>query len=179
MNAPVPLPLNPVPHKRRWWLWLLLTPIATLVVLVGAAPTLVSSIPALRNWVVQKAAGPINGDVTVERLEAGWFSPIVLTNVRVTPKSSEPALTIERIESDRSLWKMATSLSDMGTIRIERPVAYLDLRKDGSNWKDLFHVERPGVVTDKLVPWEKPLKQQKVSTRRGSGIYDIYIFVIR
>jgi hypothetical protein len=157
MNAPVPLPLNPVPPKRRWWLWLLLTPFATLVVLVGAAPTLVSSIPALRNWVVQKAAGPINGDVTAERLEAGWFSPIVLTNVRVTPKSGEPALTIERIESDRSLWKMATSLSDMGTIRIERPVAYLDLRKDGSNWKDLFHIERPDREPSKTSQPRTPL----------------------
>lgn len=149
MNAPLLSPSPPRRPLRKLFFGLL----STVVIVVAAAPTLISNIPALRDWLVRTVVGPINGDVSIGRLDAGWFRSIVLADVKLTPKSGEPALTIDRIESDRPFWQMILSPADMGTIRIERPVAFLEFRDKGTNWSELFR--KPLDDTGKKIPSTK------------------------
>lgn len=151
MNAPLPAPSPP----RRLFRKLFFGILATIVIVVAAAPTLVSSIPPLRDFVVRVVVGPINGDVTVTRLDAGWFRTLVITAVTLTPQSGEPALTIDRIESERPLWQMLASPADIGTIRIERPVAFLQFQEQGTNWSELFR--KPIPPTDSKPRPQRPL----------------------
>jgi len=119
------------------------------VLLVGGAflallPSLISWFPALRDMAIRAAAGDMNGDVKVESLSVGWFEPLTISKIVVTPRQGargkpwQPAIAVERIETDRGLWAMLTGPQDLGVIRIERPEVFVEVEQGNSNFGVLF-----------------------------------------
>lgn len=134
MNVPTPPSTPPRRRLRRC----LLVIAGVVVLAVALAPSLVQWFPALRERLIATLVGPVNGQINVDSLSAGWFEPIILRGVRVVHPSQESLIEIEQIESDRTLWRMLWTPSDLGTIRVERPTVSLVLRADGNNFHDVF-----------------------------------------
>lgn len=126
------------PPPRRWLRRCLLGSVVAVVVLIALAPSLVEWFPALRDRLIAALVGRVNGTVAVDSLSAGWFEPVVVRGLRVVHPSKERVIEVEQIETDRRLWQMVWTPSDLGTIRVERPIVSLDIRQDGDSFNDIF-----------------------------------------
>lgn len=140
--------------RRRWLRRIVLLTAVGLVLVVAAAPSLVSWSPALRSALLRRLTGDIHAVASVKSLSVGWLRPIVITGLRLDPIAAgtgpaavggEPLLTVERIESDRPLWQMLWNRTDIGTLRIERPVTALEITDRGTNYGEAFApLKKPG-----------------------------------
>ncbi len=133
--------------RRRWLRRVLLFTIVGLVLVVAAAPSLVSWSPALRAALLRRLTGDVHAVASVDSLSVGWLQPIVVTGLRLDPIAGgtgpatvggETLLTVERIESDRPLWQMLWNRTDIGTLRIERPITTLKFTDHGTNYTEAF-----------------------------------------
>jgi hypothetical protein len=146
MNASPVVLAAPAP-RRSWWRRIALFLLVAIVLLVGFAPSILSWSPALRNALLRRLTGDIRGTLTVADLSLGWFRPIIVTGVRLDPQTggsgpataaSEPLLTVERIESDRTLWQIVTNQVEIGGLRVERPSVFIKLTDKSSNYREVF-----------------------------------------
>lgn len=121
--------------------------IVGLALVVAAAPSLVTWSPALQSTLLRRLTGDIHAVAKIDSLSAGWLQPIIVTGLRLDPvaggtgpaaASGEPLLTVQRIESDRPLWQMLWNRTDIGALRIERPVATLQFTDRGTNYAEAF-----------------------------------------
>ncbi|MCE9603917.1 MAG: hypothetical protein K8U03_03340 [Planctomycetia bacterium] len=158
MDTSVPVPPSasfpsPAPRPKSKWRWVRRIGLATTLVvvgLIGAAPTIVSKNPELRDRLIRRFLGDLNGDVVIKDFSVGWFSPLTIRGLALHPRSDsqpvpgssanrEPLITAEAVEADRDLWRMLWDRADVGTIRIERPQVFLALGEKGqSNFSEVF-----------------------------------------
>ncbi|MBX3412353.1 MAG: DUF748 domain-containing protein [Pirellulales bacterium] len=102
------------------------------------APWLIAK-SGLLHWAVARAADGYNLDVRFGSASLGWISGIELENLKVSDRQGTPLLQVAAVDVDRALWRLALSQSDLGTVRIERPLMEVKLRADGSNIEDLLN----------------------------------------
>ena len=104
--------------------------------LLAAAPTLLSQ-TSLRDTLITNQL-PNGWTLKSQQASLGWTSPQTLTGVTLTDPQGKPLLTIESLTLSKSLLSLATNQTDLGKIKLLRPVAFLETRPDGSNGEDFF-----------------------------------------
>lgn len=136
--------------KRRRWPWILLA----LLLLLGLAPNLVGWL-GLQQRVVDYALSDFRGKVTIEKLSLGWFQPIRISGISAVDADGNPLLQVDGINSSKPLYSLINA-SDYGQFNIERPVAYLTLRPNGSNLEDAIAAYLPTGVSAQPVAMADP-----------------------
>ncbi len=116
---------------RRLGLLLLL-----LLGLVAAAPTIVSR-TSLRESLLAGQL-PSGWSIKSEQASLGWMSVQKLIGVTLTDGEGKPMLTVESVTLSKPLLSLAMNQTDLGKVKIVRPVASLETRPDGSNWEDFW-----------------------------------------
>lgn len=104
---------------RTAWRWRIPAAAVLLAVTVGVgcAPWLLSA-PGRMSRVAAALLPGLEGDVTFERVRVGWWGPIVLEGIRVTPRDgARPPLSIGRIEIENGLAAVLASRGDLGRVR--------------------------------------------------------------
>jgi hypothetical protein len=155
---------GPAPHKRinRWVLRIGLTTTLVAAGLVAAAPTIVSENPKLRDYLVRRFMGKLNGDIVIKEFSVGWFSPLKIEGLALLPHADsqpvpgdseanrEALVNVAKIQTERELWQMLWDRADIGTIRIEKPEVFIALGEKGlSNFTNVF---RPILEDDAKTP---------------------------
>ena len=148
---PVYFPPTARKSPWRWPLRIVGMLFVAAVIAVAAAPTVVSSNPELRDYLVHRFMGKLNGDIVMKEFSIGWTTPLEIAGFEIRPHADsqpvpgttanlEPLVKIDRIEADRSLWAMLWDRSDVGTIRVERPDVFLALgdKPGESNFEKVF-----------------------------------------
>ncbi len=141
--SPSPTPAPRRPFRRRL-LRGVVGALAVVAIIIAALPTLISWSPALRNYLVRQAKGGFKGEIEFGDVSLGWFSPLRVTGVVVRPPQGsqsaprEPALSIESVESERSLADMLLATDDLRTFRFERPTALVEFVDGKSNFAEMF-----------------------------------------
>ena len=116
--------------KRRRWPWILLL----LLVVVFFLPNVIA-MTGLKQQAIDYALADFNGRVTVKSASFGWLQPTTLRQIEAVDEAGQPLATIEEVKTSRSLISFLTS-SDYGTIEVNQPAVWLQLRPDGSNLED-------------------------------------------
>lgn len=120
---------------RGWRIAALAT--GMLLFLVWLAPIVVAHSP-LRNWLLSMAAGDLAGSVRAGGASFGWFSPVKVYDLEVRDAGENPVLQTPQIQVDRALWRLVTSATRIGRVRVERPSVNLVLTDSGSNLEELL-----------------------------------------
>ena len=116
--------------RRRKWPFVLLL----LIALVFFLPNMIGWF-GLQQKAIDYALSDFQGEVTVEKVSFGWLQPIQLTNVAAKDLNGNALFQVESVTSNKPLYSFATS-SDYGQFEIVKPVAFIQLRPDGSNLED-------------------------------------------
>ena len=124
----------PPPRRRRYKGLLFLVGVAALV---WFAPAIVAHTP-LKQKFIDRALANAQGRAEVGSAQLGWFSPVVLRNVKLLDAEGELVVEVVRVESERSLLTLARDQAHIGKWRVEEPTIYLELRPGGSNLEDIF-----------------------------------------
>ena len=74
--------------------------------------------------------------ITVADASLGWLSPPALSGIDIRDAAGKQLATVESIRMNRSPLALVSDLNNLGEIEIERPVVYLAVRPDGTNWQD-------------------------------------------
>ncbi len=104
--------------RVRWWRRALLLPLV-LAVGLTAAPYVLGWAP-LRERLISMAFANTELQVSTAALRLGWFSPITIQGLRVRT-DNEPLLSVEAIETHRTLLEIVTRGTDWGKVRIVAP----------------------------------------------------------
>lgn len=144
-------------------------------VLVVMAPVMAGFSP-FRSWLFSSIFRKINGKVATGGASFTWWSRPIVYDLQILPPSGPALITIPRVETDRTLWALATNPADLGHVRADRLQARLVLGKDGSNFKTVFGREAPRpdeprfkglrgrslavTLTDAALTWESPKSSQ-------------------
>ena len=118
---PGPAGPAPKPRRRRWLLWV---PVLLLVVLFFL-PGLVAHTPLL-GWVLDQAMVDLKGELSVERVSLGWFSPIEAERIEVRDAAGQSVLTAEKLSGHEVAGRAAVGPVAAG--QVSRPVARVDRR---------------------------------------------------
>ncbi len=135
-------PLPPQRRLRRWSL-----PAAAVLLVLWFLPAIVARTPVVR-WVIDAAAADLNGQVAVESVSLGWFSPIRMRGASLTDERRQRVLEIPRAESSRTLAGLLVNRSRLGTFRLIEPKLAVAVQGGASN------VEQ--VLAEYLEPSDKP-----------------------
>ncbi len=131
-----PIEERPPRRKRRFVLRLAFVGFL-LAVVVGVAPLLIANSPLrdmLLNWQM-----PVGGwRIACQQAGLSWVGSQSLTNVAIVDPAGNPLATVESLAIERSLFGMIVQPTNLGTIRIVKPVAYVATRADGSNIEDFL-----------------------------------------
>ena len=156
-----------VPRRRRRWPWVL-----------GAIALLVFFLPNMIGWLgLQQRAldyglADFNGKVSIEKVSLGWLQPVSLTNVSAVDTQGNPLFQVANVTSSKSLFSLATS-GDYGELDVHRPVAYVQLRPDGSNLEDAIsnyiQPATPFASNAKPSAGDKPMALPKVKVNVHDG----------
>lgn len=125
------------PREGRPWLTLFAIGILATLAVVWAAPWVIASTPLL-GALVSRAAGDLNGSVTVGQASLGWLSPVELHDVTVADSSGKTVLRIQGARTEKSLLALLLNSRDLGKLRVEQPALELVLRDNGSNVEDIL-----------------------------------------
>jgi hypothetical protein len=136
-SAPAPAP-HP-PRRRRWWrrkrVWVPLT----LVVALYFAPLGVARYLQSHGLTLTALDGT-RFRIRADSVSLGWFSPVLLGDVRIADEAGQPLLSAPQITSQRSLAALAAYRSQPGRFFIEQPNLNVVVRKDGSNVEDFLSI---------------------------------------
>lgn len=127
MSAPVPLAVVPKP-KRRIFQWVLLTLVVLLLVGVWLAPGLLAR-TAYKDKFVADLTADVHGKVTVGEVSLNWLHPVAAFDLSVTDPNGKPVLSAKRVSTSKTLLELLLNRSELGTLRVEQPVA--DVRFEG------------------------------------------------
>ena len=152
-SAASPPVVPPVARKNpwRWPLRFVGLLFVAAVIAVAAAPTVVSNNPELRDYLVHRFMGKLNGDIVIKKFTIGWTTPLEIEGFEIRPHADsqpvpgtaanvESLVKVDRVEAERSLWGILWNRSDIGTIRVERPDVFLALgdKPGESNFEKVF-----------------------------------------
>lgn len=120
---------HPKPRRRRWpWLMLMLAAV-------------ILFLPNMIGWfgLPQKAIDYVlsdfKGTISVGQVSLGWLRPIKLANIVAVDANGNTLFEAESITSTKPLYSFVAS-NDLGQFNVEQPIAYIQLRPDGSNLED-------------------------------------------
>ena len=109
------------------------------LLLLGAllwfAPTIAVKTP-LKDRLIASATSDFDGKIVVDSVSAGWLSPLQASNIVAFDSGGERLVEVPAVTLDKNLVSLISDRSDLGTIRIQRPVANIIIRADGSNVED-------------------------------------------
>ncbi|QEL18479.1 AsmA family protein [Limnoglobus roseus] len=131
-----PAPAIPAVRKPRRWLRRFTVLLVALLLLGWFAPTILVK-TGLLNSAVAKATAKLNGSLSVGSASLGWFSPVVLHDVKLTDAKGQTVLTAPTVESSRSLLSLARSQADLGTFTIDGPQVDIVAEKQTTNLEEL------------------------------------------
>jgi hypothetical protein len=121
-------------------MWLasrLLVVAVLLAVLLYFLPTLIISTGAWRK-VLAAAAPGIAGQIQIQSLRLGWFSPIEIQGLVVRDESGAPLAEAPLVRSNKTLLAIALDHNNLGTFELQQPKANIVVRADGSNVEDFL-----------------------------------------
>lgn len=107
-----------------------LTLLLTITALLAAAPTLVTKTP-LRNLVLAVAV-PASGDkeIAIGSVSAGWLASISVNDLEVRQRDGKWQASVPSLQMDRTLIGLLFDHTDLGLVRIERPIIKAQLVQD-------------------------------------------------
>ncbi len=83
-------------------------------------------------------ARDLDADVSTGRVSLGWFSPVVVHDIRVDDLAGNRVLTCGRVRCDATLLSLLIDGSSFGRIVVEQPELQLQLWPHGSNVEDVL-----------------------------------------
>ncbi|HEY4309833.1 MAG TPA: hypothetical protein VGN12_10315 [Pirellulales bacterium] len=122
------------PVRRRRW-WLRSTVLIGLPALLWFAPVITGFGPVL-NSVVGIASRDFKGTITIGGASLGWISRVVLHDIEVQDADGKPMASIPQIASDKTLFALLASPSNLGRFQIDHPQVNVILRERDSNVED-------------------------------------------
>ena len=135
-------------HWRRW----LAVAFALALTVAALGPTLLSLGP-VRRLVLAVVPSRVHGTISAGSTSLGWFTPPRIGNLAIDSNAGDPLLSVDRIELERPLWRLAWQPSDWGEVQVEQARLRLVLTADGkSNVEEVLgipiKIKRPGGGTD-------------------------------
>lgn len=106
--------------RRRAHRWRIPVAVAVLVTAVGVAcaPWLLSD-PGRLGRFVTASLPELDADVSVHGARVGWFGPLVLDGIRVTPRDgTQVPLTVAQVEVANGLAAILASFGDLGSVSV-------------------------------------------------------------
>ncbi|MBX3413151.1 MAG: hypothetical protein KF708_10725 [Pirellulales bacterium] len=161
MNQPAPptaagTPGGTTPPRKRPILRIVLALVSAAVLMVLAAPYLFNLSP-VRSAVLSAATFGLHGDISIGRTSLGWFSPVAIYDLSITPDDGgEPLAQVPVIEGDRPLWKLIVDRSELGQFRIERPKLRIEATDRGSNFTEVFGEPPKSEPAEEALPATPP-----------------------
>jgi hypothetical protein len=113
-----------------------------LIVLVLAAPWIVAHTP-LRDTAINLVLASPSVTASSEGASFGWLSPLAVDGLDLKSANNHVEIRVQGIAADRSLWQLATSAPDLGTITIEKPHVLLEWPLDVDIESTLASSSRP------------------------------------
>jgi len=147
-------PLGPPPNKRwrRWGFRALLA----IVALALIAPRLIGDTP-LRNFLLGVALRDARGTLTCDSASLGWFSPISFRGVQLQDDRGETIASIDSIQGNTALWRIALLRDDLGRFEFRHPAAHIVIADDGSNFSRVFQKKDDQDKEEETPPADNPL----------------------
>lgn len=103
-----------------------------LVVVVAAAPQIISRTPLL-GQVVAWAASDVQGTVRVGEASLNWFTAPHAEQVEIDGADGTLVARADCVHAERTLWNLATRPTQIGRLRIDRPFLNVVVRGNGTN----------------------------------------------
>ena len=110
---------------------------AFLALLGFFAPAIIGG-TSLLGTILARAVPAEAGRVTAGGASLGWFSSVSLRQVQVRDATGQVLMHADALTLDRTLWQLMTNSSNLGNVRVDRPVLYAVVRPDGSNLEDFI-----------------------------------------
>ena len=108
-------------------------PLLLLVATVGLAPQIIT-MTSLRNQVPALLMAELPPGVLIGSASVGWASPMQLNDIVIPDDQGRPSLKLKHVTLSRSLWELAQSTADLGTIAVEKPELKVYLDNGTSNY---------------------------------------------
>lgn len=144
------------PPRKRRVLRIVLGVVAAIVLLVVGAPYLFN-IGLVRSAVLSAATFGMHGDISINRTSLGWFSPVAIYELSITPDDGgEPLAQVPAIEGDRPLWKLIFDRTELGQFRIDQPNLRIEATEEGSNFTEVFGQPPKDEPADEELPPKPP-----------------------
>lgn len=102
-----------------------------LVIVVAAAPQIVSRTPLL-GQIVSWAASDVQGSVKVGEASLNWFTAPHAEQIEIAGADGAVVARADCVHAERTLWNLATRPKQLGRLRIERPFLNVVVRADGT-----------------------------------------------
>lgn len=145
-----------LPPRKRRMLRVVLGFFAFIVLLVLGAPYLFNIGP-VRGAVLGAATFGMHGDITIGRTSLGWFSPVAIYDLSITPDDGgKPLAQVPAIEGDRPLWKLIFDRTELGQFKIEQPQLRVEATEKGSNFTEVFGQPPKDEPADEELPPTPP-----------------------
>jgi|GEM_PF-4135722 len=123
------------PKKRRGLFFWGLVALIVILLVVLLAPTIVTRTFA-REYLLAKAIPADAASVSVQKMNAGWFTSVQIEGLQVLDAAGKPLIDVAKASCDRTLLELAKDHTDLGSIVVDSPTVHLSLRPDGSNLED-------------------------------------------
>lgn len=78
------------------------------------------------------------GQVDIGQAGLSWFAPVKIENVAVKDSDGNVAIAVPLVETDCTLWQLATGRYENATVVIDSPTANWNLQHGGSNLEELL-----------------------------------------
>ena len=108
-------------------------PMLLLAATLGFAPQIVT-LTSLRNQVPALLMAELPPGVLIGSATAGWLSPLQLNDVVIPDDQGRPSLKLKHVTLSRSLWELAQSTDDLGTLVVEKPELKLFIDNGETNF---------------------------------------------
>ncbi|HTV48476.1 MAG TPA: hypothetical protein VMG59_08525 [Phycisphaerae bacterium] len=136
--APTPQPnIKPVkvgakkktPTHRRRWPWIVGGTALLLILIILALPSLLCTGPGVR-FIESEIDSRIKGQVQIDRLTLGWFSPIAVEGLSLRGPSGEMIISGLNLDTQLSLLRLATNRQNLR--KMELSIDNIDLQSQGN-----------------------------------------------
>ncbi len=127
-----PVDRIPAPAGMRRWLFRLVALAALALVLVLAAPLLISSGPVTK-LLLHYINADLPGKIASDDLSLSWFRGQSISGLRLIAPEGETVFEIASLKlPETPLWRLLVNRGDLGTIRLEGLVANISQYEDGT-----------------------------------------------
>ncbi|MBV8381395.1 MAG: hypothetical protein JOZ63_02235 [Planctomycetaceae bacterium] len=122
----------PKRKRRRFWVILLATTATVLTAAVAALPWMLGTPPVLRLLLAQANAALAPGAIELTGLRLSWFGTTRMTGLVLRDPRGKRVLVAPRVSLDRSVWRLLSDRSQLGTLTLDGAALDIERRADGS-----------------------------------------------